>query len=884
MTPPPGSADAAAASPGPPGGLTPDIAPDAPGRATALLDCGTGERTSYAALTALTHGVTGLLTRDGSAAGETVALLLGNGAPFAAAYYGTLWAGGTVLPLDPLAPPAEWRRALLTTGARRLVTTRAAWRALEELPGALSPLGRPAPRPILVDADEPVAGLRGAVPEDGDALPVRPPDPGATAVLASSSGTGGPPKLVRLTHGNLAANLTQIHARHHLGPEDVVLAVTPWRHIFGMQMALNHTLRTGGTLAFTTTRFDLEDFLRAVQEHRITIAYLAPPIVVRLATDPAVDRYDLSSLRRVFSGGAPLAPEAARACSRRVGAEVYQGFGMTEAGCTHLVPDGVRAPAGSVGLPLPGTGVRVTDPATGDEVPAGAEGELWVRGPQISPGVFAGPGEEPAALTDAEGWLRTGDLARVDAAGFCTVTGRLKELIKYNGHQISPSELEAVLLAHPDVADAAVVGVPDPVCGELPTAFVVLRRTIDPAVLLDHVGRRVAPQRRIRAVETLSALPRNATGKVLRAELIARGVPATTAKGPESATYPTHPAHAVAPVTPMTPVTSTAPVTLRAPAASATSRVVVGPGVEGPLEGRTALVTGGGRGLGLLFAGALADAGARVVITGRDPATLEEAAERLGARGAQVLAVPADVRDPGALTDATARALDTFGGLDLLVNNAGITGPHGPLWEVAEGEWWQAMETNLRGTARACRAVVPAMVAAGKGGRIINVVSRAGRVAWPLASAYSVSKAAVIMLTETLAGELRPQGIGAFSFHPGLIDIGVTREHMERHPTGNPWTDRVGAWLLDQRGKDAFTPPDRAAAALLRLARGEADALSGRYLTTDALLAPPGAGTDPAGEPGPPEGGAPEGKVPEVGVPEGEGPEEGRPSDRGSSR
>ncbi|MFD5554629.1 AMP-binding protein [Streptomyces sp. NPDC127068] len=515
------------------------IAPDAPADRTALIDCRTGERIGYGELTAAVRHVAATLLHRGLSPGEVVALVLGNGVPFAVAYHGVLLAGGTVQPLDPLAPASEWERAVSVSEATWLVTDRDHWRQLAGLSGA-----RTVRHTVLVD-DPGSATLSRTADEDGSAgegtdstgrtwitwehvlgeapAPGRTPfpeaTPAATAVLASSSGTQGQPRHVVLTHHNLARNLDQIHARHQLTGNDVVMTVTPWRHIYGMQMALNHTLLAGGTLIATASPFDFTAFLRTAQEHRVTVVYLVPDIIARLVREPAVEEYDLSALRVIFSGGAPLPPATAAACGLRLGAPVLQGFGMTEAGCTHLVPDGATAPDGSVGLPLPGTEVRVVDPDTGAILPPGGEGELWVRGPQISPGQLV-RGHTTAPHTAADGWLRTGDLARVDGDGYCSITGRLKELIKYKGHQVAPAELEAILLAHPAVADAAVVGVPDPTCGELPKAFVVLAERIALGELMDHVAEHVPPQRRIRLIEAVASLPRNASGKLLRHALV----------------------------------------------------------------------------------------------------------------------------------------------------------------------------------------------------------------------------------------------------------------------------------------------------------------------------------------------------------------------------
>jgi NAD(P)-dependent dehydrogenase (short-subunit alcohol dehydrogenase family) len=251
-----------------------------------------------------------------------------------------------------------------------------------------------------------------------------------------------------------------------------------------------------------------------------------------------------------------------------------------------------------------------------------------------------------------------------------------------------------------------------------------------------------------------------------------------------------------------------------------------------PLSGLSVLITGAGRGLGRLFADVLAEAGAQLVITGRDVESLRRAAEQLTARGTRVLSVPGDVTDPDAVPRAVARAVDAFGTVDVLVNNAGVPGPHGPTWEVDADEWWNAMRVNFEGTWRACRAVLPLMVS-GRAGRIVNLVSTAGRHRWPHCSAYSVSKAAVIKLADNLAPELRGKGVAVFSFHPGLLPVGLTGDHLEREPSGDPWEDRVGEWLRTEYEAGRFTSIESAGRMLVRLCDGSADELSGRYLTPE---------------------------------------------------
>jgi acyl-CoA synthetase (AMP-forming)/AMP-acid ligase II len=243
-------------------------------------------------------------------------------------------------------------------------------------------------------------------------------------------------------------------------------------------------------------------------------------MVLALATAPAVDDHDLSSLRRGICGAAPLNVEVTERAEKRLGCLIRQGYGMTEASPgTHQVADAdfAATPAGSVGRLVAGTEARIVDPASGEDVPDGEPGELWVRGPQVMAGYLDDPGATAATLVD--GWLRTGDLARVDPDGVFWIVDRLKELIKYKGYQVAPAELEALLLTHPDVTDAAVIGVPHAEGGEAPKAFVVTARPTGADALMAWVAERVAPYKKVRAVEFVDAIPKSPSGKILRRQL-----------------------------------------------------------------------------------------------------------------------------------------------------------------------------------------------------------------------------------------------------------------------------------------------------------------------------------------------------------------------------
>jgi acyl-CoA synthetase (AMP-forming)/AMP-acid ligase II len=284
---------------------------------------------------------------------------------------------------------------------------------------------------------------------------------------------------------------------------------------------MNFALARGATVV-TMARFDLAAFLETIERHRVTRAFLVPPILLALAKHPLVDRHDLSSLDLIVSGAAPLDEGIARAVAERIGCRVVQGYGLTETSpVTHLPPEGLGMDAkpASVGLPLPGTECRAVDIESGLELPPGEDGEIVIRGPQVMRGYLRDQAATDAAI-DPDGWFHTGDIGHVDGDGWLFIVDRLKELIKVRGLQVAPAELEAVLQAHPAVADAAVVPSPDRHGGEVPKAFVVLRDEVDLDELRAYVADRVARHKRIRRIEAVAEIPRSPSGKILRRVLV----------------------------------------------------------------------------------------------------------------------------------------------------------------------------------------------------------------------------------------------------------------------------------------------------------------------------------------------------------------------------
>ncbi|MFG2324477.1 4-coumarate--CoA ligase family protein [Streptomyces sp. NPDC048568] len=491
------------------------------GSAPALIDGTDGTTLTYEQVDRFHRRVAAALAEAGVRKGDVLALHSPNTVAFPLAFYAATRAGASVTTVHPLATAEEFAKQLNDARARWIVTVSPLLdtaRRAAELAGGI--------QEILVCDSAPghrslIDMLASAAPEPRIAI-----DPAEdVAALPYSSGTTGTPKGVMLTHRQIATNLAQLEPLMPAAPGDRVLAVLPFFHIYGLTALMNAPLRLGATVV-VLPRFDLEQFLAAIQNHRITSLYVAPPIVLALTKHPLVADYDLSSLKYIVSAAAPLDAQLAAACSRRLGLPpVGQAYGMTELSPgTHVVPlDAMaEAPPGSVGKLIAGTEMRIvslTDP--GKDLPPGESGEILIRGPQIMKGYLGRP-DATAAMIDEEGWLHTGDVGHADSDGWLFVVDRVKELIKYKGFQVAPAELEALLLTHPGVADTAVVGAYNDDGNEVPHAYVVRRPTapgLSEGEIMMYVAERVAPYKRVRRVTFIDAVPRAASGKILRREL-----------------------------------------------------------------------------------------------------------------------------------------------------------------------------------------------------------------------------------------------------------------------------------------------------------------------------------------------------------------------------
>jgi acyl-CoA synthetase (AMP-forming)/AMP-acid ligase II len=481
----------------------------------ALIDGASGEVITHGELRDRVDAVAAGLAERGIGHGDVVGIYSPNVPDYATAFLAVARAGAINTTANGLYGVEELAFQLRNAGARMLVTH-----------PALADRALPAAAAAGIEAVVAFGDLEGAEPfaslvSDGP-VPAPPIAPATDTVsLPYSSGTTGLPKGVCLTHRNLIANVRQLEPILELAPDDVVMGVLPFFHIYGQTVVMAAGLRAGAAIV-TIARFDLEQYLALIERHRATRLFVAPPLVVAFAKHPVVDGYDLSSLRHVMSGAAPLDAGLAAEAGRRIGCRIVQGYGMTEASpvLTCASAFGEDRP-GTVGPLVGSTEGRIVDPETGLDVVTGEPGELWARGPQVMPGYLGNDEATGATILDG-GWLRTGDIASADADGWITIADRLKELIKVKGYQVAPAELEALLLTHTAIADACVIPVPDEEAGERPKAFVVARTDLDPPEIIAWMAARCAPHKRLVSVEIVDEVPKSPSGKILRRLLVER--------------------------------------------------------------------------------------------------------------------------------------------------------------------------------------------------------------------------------------------------------------------------------------------------------------------------------------------------------------------------
>ena len=487
-----------------------------PADAVALIS--RGEKTTYGELREQVASFRGGLVGLGLEPGDRVALLCANNWYFVVSYVAVLGAGLVAVPLNPASPHREIERELAAIGARALVVGPSGRNAFASVDRSATPA-------LEYVVGPSGAGVGESVTFDqvlaADPAPVVEREADDLAVLMFTSGTAGSPKAAMLTHGNLLSNLEQVQASPGRAQEagDVSFGVIPLFHIFGLNVVLGGAMHAGGCVLLIE-RFDPSSALDAIARHEATLVSGPPTMWAALADQPDADPAALASVRLATSGAAKLPDEVPRRLMERFGVRLVEGYGLTETSPVVATANGLPdAPVGSIGRPIRGIEMRLVDPE-GDDVLIGDEGEVWVRGPNVFHGYWNDPEATAAALTP-DGWLRTGDLAVVNDDGYLFLVDRAKDLIIVSGFNVYPAEVEEILVEHPAVDAAAVVGVPHQHSGEAVKAFVVVADgfAVEEDDLIAWCAEQLARYKCPSKVMFVDELPHNVAGKVLRRTL-----------------------------------------------------------------------------------------------------------------------------------------------------------------------------------------------------------------------------------------------------------------------------------------------------------------------------------------------------------------------------
>ncbi|CAN8312718.1 unnamed protein product [Cochlearia groenlandica] len=493
----------------------------------AFIDASTGENLTFSQLWLAVESVADCLHDIGIRKGHVVLLLSPNSILFPVVCLSVMSLGAVVTTTNPLNTSGEISKQIRDSNPVLAFTT------TEFLPKIVAASSGDRKLPIVLMDDERVESARNLK----EMMKKRPSgkrvmervDQDDTATLLYSSGTTGMSKGVISSHRNLIAMVQTIVNRFGSddgdGGEQRFICTVPMFHIYGLAAFATGLLAYGSTIV-VLSKFDMAEMMSAIEKYKATFLPLVPPILVALinGADRIKAKYDLSSLHTVLCGGAPLSKEVTEGFAEKYPTvKILQGYGLTESTGIGASTDNAEesrryGTAGKLSASMEG---RIVDSVTSRILGPNQTGELWLKGPSIMKGYFSNE-EATSSTLDSEGWLRTGDLCYIDEDGFIFVVDRLKELIKYKGYQVAPAELEALLLTHPEIADAAVIPFPDKEVGQFPMAYVVRKAgsLLSEKSIMEFVGKQVAPYKRVRKVAFVSSIPKNPSGKILRKDLI----------------------------------------------------------------------------------------------------------------------------------------------------------------------------------------------------------------------------------------------------------------------------------------------------------------------------------------------------------------------------
>lgn len=492
-----------------------------------LINGATGDIYTYAEVELIARKVAAGLDKIGIQQGEVIMLLLQNSPEFAFAFLGASYRGAMSTTANPFYKPAEIEKQAKASKAKLIITQSCYVEKVMDFAKENNVK--------IMCTDVPPEGclhfseLSSADENDIPAVKINPND---AVALPYSSGTTGLPKGVMLTHKGLVTSVAQQvdgeNPNLYFHKEDVIMCVLPLFHIYSLNSVLLCGLRVGAAILIMQ-KFEINALLELVQKYKVTIAPFVPPIVLEIAKSPVVDKYDLSSIRMVMSGAAPMGKELEDTVRAKLpNAVLGQGYGMTEAGpvlsmCLAFAKEPFDVKSGACGTVVRNAEMKIVDPETSLSLPRNQAGEICIRGDQIMKGYLNDP-EATKNTIDKEGWLHTGDIGYIDDDDEIFIVDRLKELIKYKGFQVAPAELEAMLISHPCISDAAVVPMKDEAAGEVPVAFVVRANgsKISEDEIKQFISKQVIFYKRIHLVFFMDKIPKAPSGKILRKDLRAK--------------------------------------------------------------------------------------------------------------------------------------------------------------------------------------------------------------------------------------------------------------------------------------------------------------------------------------------------------------------------
>ncbi|KAH7663559.1 4-coumarate--CoA ligase protein [Dioscorea alata] len=498
-----------------------------------IINGTTEEIYDYSDVDLISGKVAGGLHKLGITKGNVIMLLLQNTPEFAFAFFAASRIGAISTTANPFFTPAEIHKHALASGARLIITESCYVTKLHSL------VQEHNFKVIVIDEPVPEGCLSfsSLMCTDENQIPEITIDSDDVVTLPFSSGTTGLPKGAMLTHKALVTSVAmQVEGENpnlYFHSDDVILCVLPLFHVYSMNFVLLCGIRSGATILIMK-KFDVVKLMELVQKYKVTIAPFVPPILIEIAKSPVVDNYDLSSIRMVISGAAPMGKELQDKLRSKIpNAKFGQGYGMTEVGpismCLAFAKEPFGVKPGSCGTVVRNAELKIVDPETRSSLPRNQRGEICIRSDHIMKG-YLNDQEATENTIDKEGWLHTGDIGYVDDDDEIFIVDRLKELIKYKGFQVAPAELESMLITLPDIISAAVVPMTDELAGEVPVAFVVRSEgsEISEDQIKQYISKQVVFYKRIHRVFFVESIPKGPSGKIIRKELkakLAAGIP-----------------------------------------------------------------------------------------------------------------------------------------------------------------------------------------------------------------------------------------------------------------------------------------------------------------------------------------------------------------------